>query len=97
MEELWKKLEDENYRGYEVSTDGRVRNTKTGRIINGRLNNKNGYYRVNIRGKDEYIHRLVINAFGTNDNSNLCVRHIDGNRTNNALSNLEWINPKYKK
>ena len=95
--ELWKELDGENYRGYEVSTHGRVRNTKTGRIVQGRLNKANGYYRVNIRGKDEYTHRLVINTFKPTDKPSHSVRHIDGNRTNNALLNLEWIRPKYKK
>ena len=91
MEELWKKLDDENYRGYEVSTDGRVRNRKTGRILRGRLNNKNGYYRVNLRGRDEYVHRLVLKTFVPIDDSRKYVRHIDRNRRNNSLSNLEWI------
>lgn len=98
MEELWKKVDHDGVKDstYEVSTDGRVRNTKTGRIVHGRLNKNNGYYRVNLGGKEAYVHRLVMNAFGTNDESNLYVRHIDGDKANNAISNLEWIKPKYK-
>ena len=97
MEERWKKLDGGNDPVYEISTEGRLRNTKTGRIIHGRLNKNNGYYRANIRGKEVYIHRLVVDAFGANAGSNLYVRHIDGNRTNNSISNLEWIAPKYAK
>lgn len=99
MGELWKKVDHDGVKDstYEVSTEGRVRNTRTGRIVHGRLNKSNGYYRVNLRGKEKYIHRLVADAFGTKEKSNLYVRHIDGNRTNNAISNLEWIKPKYKK
>ena len=91
MEELWKKIDDGNDSVYEVSTDGRVRNSKTGRILRGRLNRNNGYYRVNLRGKDEYIHRLVLKTFVPNDNYRKYIRHIDRNKQNNSLSNLEWI------
>lgn len=91
MEELWKKIDDGNDSVYEVSTDGRVRNSKTGRILRGRLNRNDGYYRVNLRGKDEYIHRLVLKTFVPNDNCRKYIRHIDRNKQNNSLSNLEWI------
>lgn len=96
--EFWKNIDETDY---EVSTLGRVRNVKTGRMLNGRLNKPGGYYRVNIGGKDEYIHKLVIGTFrdGDRDNdrngdrSRTYVRHLDKNRANNALSNLEYIAP----
>lgn len=95
--EIWLKIknDDGDDSRYEVSNEGRVRNVKTGRVINGRLNKKNeGYRRVNINGKDEYVHRLVAKTFYDCDRPNLQVNHIDGNKTNNALSNLEWVTRK---
>lgn len=64
--------------------------------------NKYGYLCTNLtnsQGKREYaaIHRLVAIAFleSTNrDINNLQVNHIDGVKTNNAYSNLEWVTAK---
>lgn len=75
---------------YEVSNKGNVRNIRTGRILKPRLNMPNGYQRVALNGKDEYVHRLVANAFLDKDLVRTEVRHKDDDRTNNDLSNLEW-------
>lgn len=41
------------------------------------------------------VHRLVLSCFKPIDNMDeLEVNHIDGNKTNNVLSNLEWVTPK---
>lgn len=57
-----------------------------------------GYLQVRLhkngKAKDYLIHRLVMNAFNPTDNSNLEVNHIDGNKENNMLTNLEWVTPK---
>lgn len=95
--EIWLKIknDDGDDSRYEVSNEGRIRNTETGRYLKGRLNKKeNGYYRVNVSGKDEYVHRLVAKAFYDCDQPNLEVNHIDGDKTNNHLSNLEWVTHK---
>ena len=59
---------------------------------------KNGYARVNvlIGGKyvDRYVHRLVAQYFIPNPNNYPCVNHIDGDKTNNEVSNLEWCSYK---
>lgn len=53
------------------------------------LNNR-GYYSVGIRRKTYMVHRLVAQAFIPNPENKPCVNHIDGNKLNNHVSNLEW-------
>ena len=50
----------------------------------------NGYLRATIHGKDMYVHRLVALCFIDNPNGYKEVNHKDGNKKNNAVSNLEW-------
>lgn len=60
--------------------------------------NGSGYVDVVLsnNGKTErlHIHRLVANAFIDNPDNKKQVNHIDYNRTNNAVSNLEWCSAK---
>lgn len=50
----------------------------------------NGYVVVNIVGKPYYVHRLIAIAFIPNPEHLPEINHIDCNKTNNELSNLEW-------
>lgn len=52
--------------------------------------NNRGYQTVVIRRKTHMIHRLVAQAFIPNPDNKPCVNHIDGNKLNNHVSNLEW-------
>lgn len=62
--------------------------------------NIRGYYNVSIinnegRRLTKQVHRLVMMSFANISNSNeLQVNHIDGNKSNNNLDNLEWVTPK---
>jgi hypothetical protein len=53
--------------------------------------NPNGYLRVKLNDKSVQIHTIVANYFLGNKPKNLCVNHIDGNKLNNAPSNLEYV------
>lgn len=79
---------------YMVSSFGRVYSNKT-KLWMRQAENSNGYLRVEFRENGKrlsvMVHRLVAHAFvAPNYNTNLQVNHIDGNRTNNVASNLEW-------
>lgn len=91
MEEIWKQIED--FPNYEVSNRGRVRNKKTGRLKTQRLGRNERYISVwlihNGVEATRRVHRLVAEAF-LGKHPNLIVNHIDGDRTNNNVENLEW-------
>ena len=79
---------------YSVSDNGTVRNDRTGNFVKPVLSNS-GYYRVRLwehgKGKNFFVHRLVAVAFVPNQNNKPEVNHIDGNKTNNVFTNLEWV------
>lgn len=61
---------------------------KTGKELKPTFNKKNGYYFY--RRIKKYIHRLVAENFIPNPNNLPCVNHIDGDKSNNSVENLEW-------
>lgn len=79
---------------YEVSNDGQVRNATTGKLL--KLQIYKGYYRLMLYNKGEkkrfLIHRLVAFLFlGPPPINKTVVNHIDGNKLNNSVENLEWV------
>jgi hypothetical protein len=54
-----------------------------------------GYKRIGLgRNKSFYIHRLVATCFLPNPDNLPQVDHIDGDRTNNTVTNLRWVSAK---
>jgi hypothetical protein len=49
-----------------------------------------GYVKVRVNLKDMFVHRLVAIAYLENPKNKETVNHIDGNKENNHVSNLEW-------
>lgn len=60
--------------------------------------NHDGYLYVilsnNGKSKNHYVHKLVLEAFVDNPHDKPCCDHIDKNRTNNIVSNLQWVTHK---
>lgn len=95
--EKWKVVEGTDG-ALEVSSLGRVKsNLRDGRILKTQKDSK-GYHRLRItinRKKMSFkVHRIVAQAFIANPDNKPQVNHIDGNKDNNAVSNLEWATNK---
>lgn len=104
--EVWKPVKGYEDR-YKVSNLGRVKANRTWlvgkgwvdkeRIISA-IDHGNGYLYVTLnkdhKRKNYYIHRLVADAFIPNPENKNEVNHIDYDKTNNVVSNLEWCTRK---
>lgn len=96
---MWKDIQ--NWEDlYEVSDTGEVRNKLSNNLLVGDINNA-GYYRVCLYNKNHippkqrfFRHRLVAKHFIDNHKNLPQVNHIDGDKSNNSMNNLEWVSPK---
>lgn len=92
MQEIWKEYPFDPR--YQVSNLGHVKGQK-GNILKGTQTDA-GYKKVGLykngKGTFKYIHRMVLETFLPNENSEkLQVNHKDGDKSNNTLENLEWV------
>lgn len=91
----WRTLA--RFPNYEVSDDGRVRrktsgvNTRAGRELKQTWSGRRGYLVVHPSGaSSQQVHALVLEAFVGPRPEGLQARHLDGNKANNAITNLRW-------
>jgi hypothetical protein len=82
----------EGFPNYKISDSGLIENMK-GKILKPYM--CNGYYRVHLYSNGKFkrflVHRLVALHFLGEPEKDKEVNHIDGNKQNNKLENLEWI------
>lgn len=91
-EEIWKKCYLDSR--YEVSNLGGWRRLmKNGKYIYPKGHLNAGYRQVSIgsRKRSYGFHRIIATAFIPNPNNYPQINHIDSNRANNSLDNLEWV------
>lgn len=99
FDEQWIKVRVPNTKDmYWISTKGRVYNEISGYILQGHVAST-GYVIVRLMQedgsrKDFRVHRLEMLMFCPPEDLSLVVNHKDGVKTNNDISNLEWVTTK---
>lgn len=98
---IWKVIP--NFPDYEVDKNGNIRritsgiNTYPGRLIKPRID-RCGYKRVSLRKDNKdvliFVHRLVLETFVGPCPEGYQCNHKDGVKSNNHLTNLEWVTNK---
>lgn len=102
MEEIWKDVDGYDGR-YSISTHGRVMSNyrhHNGLLLETKIliklqSNSRGYYCNRLyddksKARGHTIHRLVATAFIPNPDNLPCINHLDGDKKNNMVDNLEW-------
>jgi len=97
---IYQALPIKGHPNYYATTSGFILSTKNrdALVLTGR--ETNGYLKVSLTCKEQRVHRLVAITFFESPDTDRYeterdqVNHIDGNRQNNAVTNLEWCSSK---
>ena len=95
MKEIWKDIPGYNGR-YRVSSFGAIKSSSSGKWKRMHPSkNRWGYLHLLLSkdgvSKTVCVHRVVADAFIQNQDNKEQVNHIDGDKENNTVSNLEWV------
>lgn len=86
-------IEIDGFKGYFINNKGEVYSEKTKKILKGQKDSC-GYRQICLTKNNNrhFIlqHRLVAKYFIPNPDKKPCINHIDGNKQNNSIENLEW-------
>ena len=106
MKEIWKDIKE--YEGlYQISNLGNIKSVNKkdslGRKVNGKMmkpiKRKDGYLDITLHKNGEakhfLIHKIVAKTFIKNKNNYKEINHIDENKRNNNIDNLEWCDRSY--
>lgn len=94
--EEWKSLSLLNFSNYYVSNYSRIKN-KDGRLLKSQPHHQSGYFQIRLIDDDNkrrsvICHKIMYIAFnGKYDDNKLQCDHIDGDRNNNELINIELL------
>ena len=102
MKEEYKQFHTSSRYDWHVSNLGNIRRINNGKINNGKVKQIKSYgiggqggstyQAISINDAPEkYVHRIVATMFIPNPNGKLAVNHIDCDKTNNHVDNLEWV------
>ena len=89
MDEFWVNIP--NHPDYEINNYGDIRYCDTEIMV--RLTVNRGYFRVRLDGKRYYVHQLMMLSFYPDEQNGHYIKHIDGDKSNNCLSNLCFAGP----
>lgn len=95
LDDTFKELDLSTYEpvkehdGYVINKFGSLYNTKSKRFISTTI--KNGYMRYNVQWKRRLVHEVLADQFIPNPNNYNSIDHVDCNKLNNSLNNLEWV------
>ena len=93
---MWKKFIYEGQEtDYSVSTEGEVRKDTTNYILSQSSQQDYKFVGLIINGKQKRmrVHRMIALTFIDNPDNKPYVNHINGNRSDNNVENLEWVTP----
>lgn len=90
--ELFKIIKE--FPQYQISNLGNIKNSKGELLVIGGRKSNSGYIQVRLYHNKKYcyryLHRLLAETFIPNPNNYRTINHINGNKLDNRISNLEW-------